>query len=121
MLAISLIKWWYTRGWITVFEDLKKRSRSILTEYSVTTLIKTLFSPWRRIVSLPGRSLQEKFFAAIDNLISRFIGFFVRLIVLIFAWLLVLIILIVSVIELIIWPLLPPAAVILLVIGVIKL
>jgi hypothetical protein len=116
-----MLSWWYEKGWATVLNSFKKRTSRVLAYFSVATLLRTLFSPWRRIISLPGRSIQAHFYAAIDNLISRFIGFTVRLLVLIAASITLALVLLLSFIELVAWPFLPPAFVVFLVIGVIKL
>jgi len=86
--------------------------------FSVDVLIKTLFSPWKRIISLPGRSLDEKFRAAIDNLVSRVIGFMVRILVLIAAVIIMIVTLAVGVALAILWPLIPFLAVGLIVWGI---
>jgi hypothetical protein len=84
--------------------------------FSVGTLLRTLFAPWRRIVSYPGASLSAHFQAAMDNLVSRAVGFTVRIFVLVAAALAMVIVAIVAVIEIIAWPLIPLA----IVAGVIK-
>ncbi len=70
-------------------------------------LLKTLFSPWKRIVVVGGRSLDAKFHAAIDNLVSRVIGFFVRIIVLIAAVIIISLAALGGLMLAILWPLLP--------------
>ena len=59
---------------------------SILNNFSVIQLTRTLFAPWRRIITYPGASIDEKFKAWGDNVFSRMIGFVVRLGVLIAAF-----------------------------------
>lgn len=58
-----------------------------------------------------GRSIDEKFRAGIDNLISRTIGFFVRLGTLAVALIVLVGIAVVSLVMALVWPLLPIAAV----------
>ena len=70
-------------------------------------LLKTLFSPWKRIISLPGRSIEEKFRAAIDNLVSRVIGFMVRSIVLIVALVMIVATAVAGIALAVLWPLMP--------------
>jgi len=121
MLAMSMFSWWYEKGWATVLNSFKKRTSHILAYFSVVTLLRTLFSPWRRIISFPGQSIQAHFYAAIDNLISRTIGFVVRLLVLIAALTTFILVSLLSFIELVAWPFLPPAFIVFLVIGVVKI
>jgi len=121
MLFISLFSWWYQDGWALVAKSFQKRTNSILESFSVVLLLRTLFSPWHRIISYPDHNLAAYFYAAIDNLISRLVGFVVRCFVLIGAILTLIISLIITFVELIIWPLIPPLCVVLLVYGVIRL
>ncbi len=109
MLVLSFFSWWYGRGWKQVFDSFSPRLRSILNAFSVNQLSRTLFSPWRRIITYPGASLGDKMRAWGDNLVSRVIGFIVRLFVLLGAIIALVVTAIVTVIELIIWPLLPLA------------
>lgn len=109
MLVLSFLSWWYGAGWQQVARSFKPRLRGIASAFSVRQLIRTLFAPWRRIITYPGASLAERWHAGIDNLISRIIGFFVRLIVLIGAAGALLFGAAFTVIEIIVWPLLPLA------------
>ena len=68
-----------------------------------------MFSPWRRIISYGGRGLEDRLKAVLDNLVSRAIGFVVRLFVLLAAIVTMVVICLLTIIEIIIWPLLPLA------------
>jgi hypothetical protein len=109
MLVASFFAWWYGRGWQSVAASFRPRLRGVLDSFSVRQLVKTMFAPWRRIITDPGRTLEDKFRAWGDNLFSRAIGFVVRLMVLVAAVITVGIVAILTVLELIIWPLLPLA------------
>jgi hypothetical protein len=78
-----------------------------MNNFSVSQLIQTLFQPWRRIVTYPGASLDAKMRALLDNTISRGIGFAVRFCVLFAALLAIIGIIILTMAEIILWPLLP--------------
>ncbi len=119
MLVASFFSWWYGRGWRQVAASFKTRTRGIAATFSIAQLSKTLFAPWRRIISYPGEGLSAKFRAWGDNIFSRMVGFVVRLIVLIAALLAVLAVAIFTLIELIVWPLLPMAAPILIIVGLV--
>lgn len=121
MLAVSMLSWWYGQGWAQVLGSLGRRLQKTINAFSVGTLLRTLFAPWRRIISAPGKGISGHLYAALDNLVSRVIGFIVRLFVLIAAILMLATVLIISVIELVIWPLLPVALVICLIEGLVKL
>jgi hypothetical protein len=109
MLILSFFSWWYGRGWQLVWQSFGRRLRGIMNGFSVTQLAGTLFAPWRRIITPPGASLEAKFRALGDNLISRVIGFVVRLGVLLAAFVTLIVVATLTIVEVIIWPLLPLA------------
>ena len=109
MLAVSFLSWWYGRGWNQVVRSYGIRLRKIADAFSVGQLLRTLFAPWRRIVTYPGASLAERWRAWGDNLVSRAIGFVVRLFVLFAAALVLLGAAVALLAEIIVWPLLPLA------------
>lgn len=109
MLMLSFLSWWYGRGWKQVFGSLGSRLKSVANNFSVSQLLRTLFEPWRRIVSYPGASLDAKLKALGDNLVSRAIGFVVRSGVLIGAFLTAIFVILFTFIEVILWPVLPLA------------
>src|ERR1700761_5540118 len=103
MLLTSFFSWWYGPGWKSVWASLKPRVQGVLSSFSVRQLTRTMFAPWRRIVTEPGKSLEDKFRAWGDNVFSRAIGFVVRVSVLIVALLTVGIVVLLTLLELIIW------------------
>ncbi len=109
MLVLSFFSWWYGRGWRQVAVSFGPRLRGVLDDFSVFQLIRTLFQPWRRIITYPGSSLAEKFHAWGDNTVSRAVGFTVRAGVLAAAFLALIVVAILTFVEIIIWPLLPLA------------
>lgn len=116
MLIGSFFVWWYGQGWAFVFKNMQRRLRQTEQAFSVGTLLQTLFSPWRRVISYPGSSLQAHIQAVLDNTISRFVGFMVRVLVLITAVIVLLVVIIVALLEIIAWPLVP----LMIVAGIIK-
>jgi hypothetical protein len=120
MLLLSFFKWWYESGWMGVIHALSTRLSNVSREFSLGQLLRTLFAPWKRIITYPGASLAERFQAGLDNLFSRSVGFVVRLFVIIGAIIAMFIVLLLSLIDIVLWPLLPliiPGAII---VGVIK-
>jgi hypothetical protein len=107
MLATAFISWWYGDGWKLVAANVSKRLDKTLASFSVPTLARTLFAPWKRIVSTPGSGIDAYFRAALDNFVSRCVGFTVRLIVLLTAVLCLAFIAIVGVLQIALWPLVP--------------
>jgi hypothetical protein len=116
---VAFIQWWYGPGWRDAADRLAGRSRSIYLNFSLPVLLKTLFSPWRRIITPPGSSMQQKLRAVADNAISRAVGFTMRLSLLIAAVVLLVLNLVFGCLFLIAWPLLPALGPILIVVGLI--
>lgn len=111
MLMVSFFSWWYGRGWRQVAGSFDRRLTSVANSFSIGQLLRTLFAPWRRIITYPGTSIAEKWRAWGDNLFSRIIGFVVRLLVLLAALVCLMLVGLATIVELVIWPLLPIAVV----------
>jgi hypothetical protein len=109
MLAVSFLTWWYGHGWRQVAGNVGPRLSQVAAAFSVGQLLRTLFAPWRRIVTYPGASLTERWRAFVDNLVSRVIGFFVRFFMLFAALFALLTAAIALLLEMLLWPLLPLA------------
>ncbi len=119
MFMSVFFSWWYTKGWADVVNSFKPRLSTVLVTFSVNQLLQTLFAPWRKIITYPGSSFDDKLKAIVDNLFSRTIGFVVRLFVLFAASVWSLVIIIITIIEIIIWPFLPIAPIGLLIMSLI--
>ena len=111
MLMLSFFSWWYGQGLARLVRAIQRRVQQLADMFSVAILLRTLFSPWRRIITYPGAGLEAHVRAMLDNMVSRFIGFFVRVIVLLSAAVLFAVLMVVSVLQIILWPLLPVIAV----------
>lgn len=105
-MIIELLRWWYGPGWILAFKRIGTRTAGVANAFSTGTLLKTLFAPWKRI-QYSGKSFDAKMQAMIDNLVSRTVGFTVRLMVLITAVIMIGGSLLLSVAIVIFWPLIP--------------
>jgi hypothetical protein len=116
---LDLVGWWYGSGWTGRLNSTRRRLAGLAEAFSITTLLRTLFSPWRRIVTYPGASIDAKLRALGDNLISRCVGFTVRFFTLLAAAAAFLGLCIAGMLELILWPLLPLLAILLIVKGLI--
>lgn len=118
MLVVAFFSWWYGRGWRGVATNIGPRLEGVVATFSVAQLIRTLFQPWRRIITYPGDGLGAKFRAWGDNMFSRAVGFVVRLLVLLAALVVMTATLVFSIVELVAWPFLPPAIPVLIIMGV---
>lgn len=105
MFIALMLSWWYGRGWFWLAGNIKGRLEAINETFSVPTLLKTLFAPWKQIQS--PKSFKNFIQSSLDNFISRFIGATVRTGMLIFALLASTTVLLVGVAALIIWPFVP--------------
>jgi hypothetical protein len=109
IMIIEALRWWYGAGWMQSLHRISTWTTTISKTFSVGLLLRTLFSPWRRIVSFGGRSIDEKIRAMLDNLVSRCIGFFVRITVIVSAGVAMLGAFLGGVVLFLAWPLLPIA------------
>jgi phage-related minor tail protein len=107
MLFLEFFKWWYGAGWAQAAKGAVGLVKKVELSFSISVLLKTLFSPWKRIITIPGRALEDKLSAMLDNLVSRTVGFFVRIFSLVTAVLLMTIASVVGVVIAISWPLIP--------------
>jgi hypothetical protein len=110
-MILEMLRWWYSTGWLQAMERIISWPRGLGRSFSVSLLLRTLLAPWRRIVSVGGRSLDDKMRNAADNLISRFIGFFVRIGVLIAAAISAVAAFVAATVIVIAWPIMPAAIV----------
>jgi len=120
MLLVTYLSWWYGPGWRDSATGLSSRLRRIYLEFSVPLLAVTLFAPWRRIISGGGGSLEQRFRAMVDNLVSRVVGFVVRLLALAAALILLVGGAVFGGLALLLWPLIPPLAVVLVFVGIVR-
>lgn len=118
MLAVEFFIWWYTRGWSQTILDLRRRLTNTLHLFSVPILLRTLFAPWRRIVTYPATGLAGRLKAMGDNLVSRSVGFVVRVLTLLMAGFMLLVVAVANICLVILWPLLPLAIIVAVVKGI---
>lgn len=109
MILLAFFQWWYGRGWAEQGRAIFTRTDKISKTFSVGILFKTWFAPWKQVVSYTSHttSLENRFRASVDNLVSRVVGGFVRTMVMFAAILVMLIAAIAGVIVVLIWPTIP--------------
>ena len=108
MFIVGMLSWWYGTGWKRRWLLLCERFASAADYFSIDTLIKTLFAPYKQISA--GRvsgSLAVKWQAFIDKLISRCIGATIRFFVMIIGSVWMILLAVFGFIELLLWPLIP--------------
>lgn len=112
MRAWALMTWWYGAGWVGEARLQIQRLSRVESYFAFSSLLRTLFQPFRQIDAESRRGgLSVQFRAWLDRTISRFIGAMARLILLAvgLAWWLVSAL--ASACWLLIWPFLPLAPV----------
>lgn len=119
MLTFQLLSWWYSQGWLQVIKSFNRRMVGVSHVFSVPILVRTLWSPWRRIVTYPGAGLDARLRAMGDNLVSRCIGFTVRILVLLTAGLALLFTAVLGLLLIVAWPIIPPLVPVLVIKGII--
>lgn len=110
MAIAQMFVWWYSRGWQVFIDKLRTTLTNILDFFSMGSLVRTLFKPFRQIsaeTASSSSSLDLKFHMFIDRLVSRIVGFFSRLIILLAGSVIILLGGIFSLILIILWPIVP--------------
>ena len=71
--------WHYTKAWSDMERIFGNYLWFVGNFFSIELLLKTLFSPWRRLSVTSGRGGEESFFGRIIiNTLMRFVGFIMR-------------------------------------------
>ena len=111
MLIVGMIQWWYTKGWGMFLHGLSNRLKNAVDFFSIRLLVRHMFAPFRQISANTdlGPSLDAKFHAFLDRLVSRVIGAFVRFFLLILGTIIIILQAVIGVLVAIIWPLIPLA------------
>jgi hypothetical protein len=119
MMVLAFIQWWYGLGWAEQGRSINRRVTAIARSFSVGIIIRTLFAPWKQMITSTSRtsSLEYRFRAAVDNLVSRTVGFVVRSLVLLTAVILMGLVGAASIIGVVLWPVAPILPLMLLIIS----
>ncbi len=109
MIFVEVFAWWYAAGWAGLVRNVVGKVGSVLEFFSVGTLLKTLFDPFRQIDAgrLRGGSLQAQLQAFGNRLFSRIIGAVIRTVVIIAGLVAALFAALLAILQIVIWPLLP--------------
>lgn len=71
--------WHYTRAFRDMYVAWGNMSFAVLNFFSVPLLLRTFFSPWKRMEDTPREGDVEDFFGSLlVNLLSRLVGVFIR-------------------------------------------
>lgn len=108
MFIADLLQWWYGDGWARQVLYAKGRILGIYDYFSIDLLLKTWFSPFRQISAqkITG-PLEVRWQAFVDRLISRFIGAFMRTILILTGIVSLVAFTVASAVALVLWALVP--------------
>ena len=103
------LRWWYSAGWRWAFDRaVTQRIQSSLNAFSVASLVKTWFSPFKQTQSDARKgSIDLKVQAAVDNFVSRIIGAIARTVLIGCGLFLAVFSMITGLLFVLIWPLIP--------------
>jgi hypothetical protein len=121
MFLVGLLSWWYGDGFFARVQAIKVRLVGFLDFFSILILLKTLFAPYKQISAGGNFDKSETWLQIIvDKLISRVVGFFARIFLIIAGIIVIIFQIIFSAVVIIFWlilPLIPVAGLIMYVIG----
>ncbi|MDO5480634.1 MAG: hypothetical protein Q4F58_03135 [Candidatus Saccharibacteria bacterium] len=110
MVMVRMLSWWYVSGWGIFIKKLGERFSNLADFFSMSSLLRTLFQPYRQIsadTAANGSSLETKFHAFTDRLVSRCVGFVTRLFLLIIGVIVMILTGVVGLAMVVAWPLIP--------------
>lgn len=108
MFIVGMLSWWYSAGWKARILIVRERLEQTMDFFSINVLLGTLFSPYRQIsAGKVNGSLGVRWQAFVDGILSRFIGFIVRSIIIIIGSFAVLLQVLSNCLVLLLWPFIP--------------
>lgn len=108
MAIVGILMWWYTDGWHQAARNVQSRLMGLFDYFSIDVLVRTLFSPFRQIsAGQVDGAITEQLRAFGDQLISRFVGASVRLVVMVIGLAAIVISLVLGLLYIILWAIIP--------------
>lgn len=118
MQFLAFVRWWYGAGWTDQLDSTRLYLRKVNDYFSVSLLAGNLFQPFRQISAGSVRGgLDVQLRAWFDKLISRVIGAFARLIMIVIGLVWLFVSVVFYGIWLAVWPFVPLAPVVGLIAG----
>lgn len=115
---ITYIYWWYLEEPAYLWKISMNVFIKTFYTFSIPLLLRTLFDPWKRDVSsAENASIQTLYQLWLNNLISRFIGFFIRLMTIFTGLLISTVVLIIELVFIFAWFAMPIIVIYLLING----
>lgn len=109
MVIMLVLKWWYSAGWQWAWKrSVNERVQWVNEAFSISALVKTWFSPFKQTYSKTNKgSIDIRVQAAMDNLVSRFIGTILRTIIIFVGLFGIVLAFITGVFIVVVWPIIP--------------
>lgn len=107
MLTVSMMQWWYTRGWKLTSSKLSNRLKNAADFFSIGLLVGNLFAPFRQISASETSASGQWLSVFFDKLLSRVIGALVRFLLLIVGIVTIILQAVSGVLLVVVWPLIP--------------
>lgn len=103
------ISWHYTVAILGLFQTWKNFIWFFFNYFSISVLLRTLFQPFERIEDRYKKGMQprEIFESIIFNLISRVVGFVMRIVVIVFGIFVIMISVLAGIVIFVLWILMP--------------
>jgi hypothetical protein len=121
-MITSYLLWWYSSGWKKELSKFSLRLIKLEDLFSISLLLKTLFAPFHQYsANETGHGPTEAIKAWFNRSFSRIFGFIARTLTIIVGVIVLLVTCILHVIWLMIWPLLPLAPVIYVILTVMRI
>lgn len=104
---VTYFYWWYAEEPAYLWHAINIVTKKIFYSFSITLLLRTLFDPWKRDITSSEGSIQTVYQVWLNNLVSRFVGFMVRLLTIIAGFIVTIIFYLIALLFFFIWLLLP--------------
>lgn len=108
MFLVGILSWWYGAGWTGRLQMMLDRFKTTADFFSIGLMVATLFAPFRQISA--GRvsgSMADQVRAFADRTVSRVVGAFARLFMIIAGVIILSIQTLFGIIIMLFWPLVP--------------
>ena len=106
-LPFSYLVWHYAFAWADLARLYRNLAWFLWNFFSISLLLRTLFSPWRRLREGAQKDTGGLLGSLIMNTILRFVGFFARVATILFGLASLALLSVAGVAFLVLWPLLP--------------
>jgi hypothetical protein len=123
IIVLQFWSWYYTGAVRSLIKTWRDFIIFVREYYSIPLLLKTLFYPWRRDITKYGRGFSiKKFLETLSfNLISRGLGFFARIFIIILGFICLVGVIVLGALALIIWLILPAVLLFFIIMGLMLL